>query len=126
MLPPPLVPVVAVLLPSSPFYVTCYIGLIKAGASGGLINTNLRGKQLAHAIRVSLEETYKKSVYPCTLLIQEEILLDRLSDPDVKQVLDDFHVKIVVKNGSLPSKSNENPKASKLHSYQRIDTLIQL
>ena len=45
--------VVALLAESSPFYVASVLGISRVGATAALINTNLRGRPLSHAVRVS-------------------------------------------------------------------------
>ena len=133
-------PVVALLLPSSPFFVACYLGLVKAGACGGLINTNLRGKALAHAIRLALDSNPQtdsdsgklQTKYPCILVVQDGILLDRINDFDVRQVLKELKVKILVKEGdqstSLTQASSKNDERIQLtrEEYQSFDKLLTL
>jgi len=117
-------PVVAVLLSSSPFLVACYLGLVKAGACGGLINTNLVGKSLAHAIRVCLES--KKSnnlnnfIFPNLILVEEGALFEKLSDKDVQSVLYEFEVRVIMKEMPDMTKSN----ISMYESAISIDKLI--
>jgi len=45
--------VVAVLAESSPFYIAAVLGISRVGATAALINTNLRGRPLSHAIEAS-------------------------------------------------------------------------
>lgn len=45
--------VVAVLGQNSPFYIALILGVTRVGAKSALINTNLRGRPLAHAVKVS-------------------------------------------------------------------------
>jgi len=43
---------VALLLPNSPDYLMTWLGIIRAGGAAALLNTNLRGKSLAHCMSV--------------------------------------------------------------------------
>ncbi|MDH3623003.1 MAG: AMP-binding protein [Myxococcales bacterium] len=45
--------VVALLAENSPFYIASVLGITRVGATAALINNNLRGRPLAHAIEVS-------------------------------------------------------------------------
>jgi len=45
--------VVALLAENSPFYVACVLGATRVGATAALLNTNLRGRPLSHAVNVS-------------------------------------------------------------------------
>ncbi len=45
--------VVAFCAENSPFYIACILGIARVGATAALINTNLRGRPLAHAVTVS-------------------------------------------------------------------------
>jgi fatty-acyl-CoA synthase len=45
--------VVGLLAENSPFYVASVLGMTRVGATAALINTNLRGRPLSHAIEVS-------------------------------------------------------------------------
>ena len=122
-------PVVAILLSSSPFFVACYLGLVKAGASAGLININLRGKALAHAIRISLEATSSECEYNLNriLVVEEGILLGRISDVDVRQVLSELNVKVVIKRiQSLSGQKNTEMQEydSNTSPYESLDRLL--
>jgi fatty-acyl-CoA synthase len=43
---------VALLMPNRPEYMAIWLGLLRAGGVAALVNTNLQGKALAHAIRI--------------------------------------------------------------------------
>lgn len=43
---------VALMLPNSPDYLITWLGVIRAGGAAALLNTNLRGKSLAHCMNV--------------------------------------------------------------------------
>ena len=45
--------VVALLAENSPFYIAAILGVSRVGATAALVNTNLRGRPLSHAIEVS-------------------------------------------------------------------------
>ncbi|MDH3200990.1 MAG: AMP-binding protein [Myxococcales bacterium] len=45
--------VVALLAENSPFYIASVLGITRVGATAALINNNLRGRPLAHAVEVS-------------------------------------------------------------------------
>lgn len=45
--------VVALIAENSPFYVAAVLGITRVGAIGALVNTNLRGRPLAHAVDVA-------------------------------------------------------------------------
>jgi fatty-acyl-CoA synthase len=45
--------VVALFAENSPFYVACVLGAARVGATAALINTNLRGRPLSHAVSAS-------------------------------------------------------------------------
>jgi len=45
--------VVALLAENSPFYVASVLGISRIGATAALVNTNLRGRPLSHAVEVS-------------------------------------------------------------------------
>ncbi|MEM9729695.1 MAG: AMP-binding protein [Myxococcota bacterium] len=45
--------VVALIAENSPFYVAAVLGITRVGAIGALINTNLKGRPLAHAVDVA-------------------------------------------------------------------------
>lgn len=45
--------VVALIAENSPFYIAAVLGASRVGATAALINTNLRGRPLAHAVEVS-------------------------------------------------------------------------
>jgi fatty-acyl-CoA synthase len=45
--------VVALLAENSPFYVASVLGISRVGATAALVNTNLRGRPLSHAVEVS-------------------------------------------------------------------------
>jgi fatty-acyl-CoA synthase len=45
--------VVALLAENSPFYIASVLGISRVGATAALVNTNLRGRPLSHAIEVS-------------------------------------------------------------------------
>ena len=45
--------VVALLAENSPFYIASVLGISRVGATAALINTNLSGRPLSHAVRVS-------------------------------------------------------------------------
>ena len=45
--------VVALLAENSPFYIASVLGMTRVGATAALINTNLRGRPLSHAVSVS-------------------------------------------------------------------------
>ena len=45
--------IVALLAENSPFYIASVLGIARVGATAALINTNLRGRPLAHAVTVS-------------------------------------------------------------------------
>lgn len=122
---------IAVMLPSTPFFVTCFLGLIKAGACAGLINTNLRGKPLAQAIRTALQETTDTgdcTEFPRIFLVHEE-LLERTNDADVKEVLKELNVKLIVKQDSFdPSKKSTvdaNSLDQLLHSHDTTFDVTQ-
>lgn len=94
---------VAVMLPSSPLYVANFLGLVKAGACAGLLNTNLRGLPLAQAVRTALSNDdgeHDDGDFPRLLLIQEGALLERLRDKDVRDAIRDLGVRVVVKRAS--------------------------
>lgn len=115
---------VAVLMKSSPFYVTCYFGLVKTGACSVLINHNLKGKILADALETAftIKSTYKTKSgksneaelekYPNILLVQEGELLEKvMNDPDVEKVLTNFCVTIVVKKSdTIRNEDSNTPK----------------
>lgn len=111
---------VAVLLPSSPFFVTCFLGLVKAGASGVLLNHNLRGNALANALETAFTTTstkeksvVEKNQYPNILVVQEGELLERvMNTDDVKSVLERFDVKIVIKKHNYSRGKIENVNIS--------------
>lgn len=45
--------VVALVAENSPFYVAAVLGITRAGAIGALVNTNLRGRPLVHAVDIA-------------------------------------------------------------------------
>ncbi|RZV50145.1 MAG: hypothetical protein EX268_17650, partial [Deltaproteobacteria bacterium] len=45
--------VVALLAENSPFYIASVLGISRVGATAALLNTNLRGRPLSHAVEVS-------------------------------------------------------------------------
>ncbi len=45
--------VVALLAENSPFYIAAVLGISRVGATAALVNTNLRGRPLSHAVEVS-------------------------------------------------------------------------
>ncbi|MBW1757582.1 MAG: AMP-binding protein [Deltaproteobacteria bacterium] len=45
--------VVALFAENSPFYIAAVLGMTRVGATAALLNTNLRGRPLAHAVEVS-------------------------------------------------------------------------
>ena len=73
--------VVALLAENSPFYVASVLGISRVGATAALINTNLRGRPLEHAVRVSkakvvlVSHTLEPGLRECVELCQS---LDRI------------------------------------------------
>lgn len=112
---------VAVMLPSSCFFVANYIGLVKAGASACLVNTNLRGTPLAQAIGTSFQSDTNSGTLPRILLVQENLFRERFQDKDVKRVLDEFRVKVVLK---LDVRFDPTTTASSPNDVVSIDRLL--
>jgi fatty-acyl-CoA synthase len=73
--------VVALLAENSPFYIAAVLGASRVGATTALINTNLRGRTLSHAVSVSnaklvlTSHTLEPSLRECEELCQS---LDRI------------------------------------------------
>lgn len=73
--------VVALFAENSPFYVALVLGISRVGATAALINTNLRGRTLSHAVGVSnarvvlVSDTLEQSLRECKPLCQS---LDRI------------------------------------------------
>ncbi|MGB5702846.1 MAG: AMP-binding protein, partial [Polyangiales bacterium] len=73
--------VVALFAENSPFYIAAVLGVSRVGATTALINTNLRGRTLSHAVSVSkarlalVSHTLESSVRECEELCQS---LDRI------------------------------------------------
>ena len=73
--------VVALFAENSPFYIAAVLGVSRVGATTALINTNLRGRTLSHAVSVSkarlalVSHTLESSVRECEELRQS---LDRI------------------------------------------------
>ncbi len=49
--------VVALMAENSPFYIAALLGITRVGATAALINTNLKGRPLTHAVRASTART---------------------------------------------------------------------
>jgi fatty-acyl-CoA synthase len=73
--------VVALFAENSPFYIAAVLGISRIGATAALINTNLRGRPLAHAVSVSearvvlVSHTLEPGLRDCDELCQR---LDRI------------------------------------------------
>ena len=73
--------VVALFAENSPFYIASVLGISRIGATTALINTNLRGRTLSHAVSVSkakvalVSHTLESSLRECEELCQS---LDRI------------------------------------------------
>jgi fatty-acyl-CoA synthase len=73
--------VVALFAENSPFYIASVLGITRVGATAALVNTNLRGRPLAHAVEVSkakvvlVSHTLESGLRACEELCQS---LDRI------------------------------------------------
>ena len=66
---------VAVLLPNYPDFLMTWLGIIRAGGIAALLNTNLRGKSLAHCLNVVNAERVivNRALYPSVLSSLEHL-----------------------------------------------------
>lgn len=73
--------VVVLLAENSPFYIAAVLGISRVGATAALVNTNLRGRPLSHAVEVSkarvvlVSHTLERGLRECEELCQS---LDRI------------------------------------------------
>eukprot|EP00814_Leptocylindrus_danicus_P019465 CAMPEP_0116008158 /NCGR_PEP_ID=MMETSP0321-20121206/2705_1 /TAXON_ID=163516 /ORGANISM="Leptocylindrus danicus var. danicus, Strain B650" /LENGTH=578 /DNA_ID=CAMNT_0003476945 /DNA_START=89 /DNA_END=1825 /DNA_ORIENTATION=- len=119
---------VVCLLPNCPFFVCCWIGLVKVGMTAALVNTNLRGKSLAHAMEVAFqsnehehENGFDDSNSNKNVVIVDASLMQILSNDEVVCRMMELHRVEVFVYGYDATVVVENERSRR---YKNLQTLL--
>ena len=110
---------VACLLRNEPMLIINWIGMAKAGLVGALLNTNVKGKALAHAIITALKHNHEGN---SNILVIDYSLIQRLEDSDVKATISMLDLKVLVYAGCKQGTSINNTNAR----YSSYDKLLSM
>lgn len=133
---------VVCLLPNSCFFVCCWLGLIKVGITAALVNINLRGKSLAHAIEVAFRSNVNitgdvdgdapqqmKQKCKCVVIVDASLLNFLVDDDAARRVLKKYHVEVYVFGGRpacihTAARTAGDSEKSLHTNYNNLQTLL--
>ena len=91
---------IALFMPSHLDYVLLWLGFAKLGVTSGLINNNIKGLPLVHAITLAMEKNTQEN----KIVIVSEVLIGRINDdPVVRKALKESNIRIISYEKELQS-----------------------